>query len=185
MPVDAERIAKLNEAPERPEREYVLYWAQMNRRVDAYHGLLYAVELANRYNLPVLFYEGLTCSYKYANDRLHTFILEAVPETAKRLRKAGIGYVFYARKTRKSRNDVFYVLAKRAAAIVTDDYPAFIARDHNQRVPPKTDVAYYAVDSSCVVPMSEIPERQYGAYTIRPKINRLLSNILRRPVVCE
>ena len=82
MPVDLERIAKLNEAPERPEREYVLYWAQMNRRVDANHGLLYAVELANRHNLPVLFYEGLTCTYEYANDRLHTFILEAVPETS-------------------------------------------------------------------------------------------------------
>jgi deoxyribodipyrimidine photo-lyase len=174
MPVDPERIARLNIALERPEREYVLYWAQMNRRVEANHGLLYAAEIANRHNLPVLFYEGLTCTYEYANDRLHTFILEAVPETARRLAKAGIGYVFYARKTRQSRNDVFYVLAKRAAAVVTDDDPVFIARAPNRRVPQKIDVAYYAVDSSCVVPMSEAPQRQYGAYTIRPKIHRLL-----------
>ena len=47
MAVEPERVTLLNEAPERPEREYVLYWAQMNRRVDANHGLLYAVELAN------------------------------------------------------------------------------------------------------------------------------------------
>ena len=33
-------------------------------------------------NLPVLFYEGLTCSYPYANDRLHTFLLEGVAENA-------------------------------------------------------------------------------------------------------
>jgi deoxyribodipyrimidine photo-lyase len=181
MPVDPERITKLNKAAEKPDREYVLYWAQMNRRVDANHGLLYAAELANRHSLPLVFYEGLTCAYKYANDRLHTFILEAVPETARRLAKAGIGYVFYARKTKQSRNDALYVLASRAAAVVTDDYPVFIARAHNQRVPQKIDVAYYVVDSSCIVPMNEIPQRQYGAYTIRPKINRLLLKYLVPP----
>jgi deoxyribodipyrimidine photo-lyase len=181
VPVDAERISKLNEAPQRPEREYVLYWSQMNRRADANHGLLYAAEIANRYKLPLLFYEGLTCTYEYANDRLHTFLLEGVPETAKRLKKAGVGYVFYLRKTKKSRNDVLYELAKKAAAVVTDDYPAFIAREHNRRVPQKLDTAYYVVDSSCVVPMSEIPDRQYGAYTIRPRIHRLLPKYFKAP----
>ncbi|MBV8070661.1 MAG: hypothetical protein JO270_12195 [Acidobacteriaceae bacterium] len=137
--------------------------------------------MANRHRLPVMFYEGLTCTYAYANDRLHTFILEGVPETAKRLKKAGIGYVFYLRRTMKSRNDILYALARRAAVVVTDDYPAFIARDHNGRVPEKLDVAYYVVDSSCLVPMSQIEERQYGAYSIRPKITALMPKYLRAP----
>ncbi len=181
MPVEAERISKLNSAGDRPEAEYVLYWAQMNRRVNGNHGLLHAVELANKYRLPVLYYEGLTCTYQYANDRLHTFILEAVPETAKRLKEAGIGYVFYLRRSKSSRNDVLYELARKAAAVVTDDYPTFVARSHNARVPEKLDVAYYAVDSSCVVPMSLIPQRQYGAYTIRPRINKVLAKYLKAP----
>ncbi len=180
MPVEPERIRKLNEAPEKPENaRYVLYWAQMNRRVDSNHALLFASELADKHKLPVLFYEGLTCTYQYANDRLHTFVLQAVPETAKRLKRAGIGYVFYLRKTSRSPNDVFYQLASRAAAVVTDDYPTFIARQHNQRVPAKLDVAYYVVDASCIVPMSVIPSRQYGAYTIRPKINKVLAKYLK------
>ena len=45
--------------------------------------------------LPLLVYEGLTCSYPYASDRLHTFVLEGVPDTEARLRKLGIGYLFY------------------------------------------------------------------------------------------
>jgi deoxyribodipyrimidine photo-lyase len=110
---------------------------------------------------------------------LHTFVLEAVPETAKRLKKAGIGYVFYLRKTRQSPNDIFYRLATHAAAVVTDDYPTFIARQHNEHVPKKLDVAYYVVDASCIVPMSVIPVRQYGAYTIRPKINKVLDRYLK------
>jgi len=181
MPVDPERIQKLNAAPERPDRAYILYWSQMNRRVDCNHALLYAVELANRHNLPVLVYEALTCTYEYANDRLHTFILEGVPETAKRLKKGGIGYVFYLRRTKKHRNDTFYEAAKNAAAVVTDDYPTFIARGHNASVPAKLDTAYYAVDASCIVPMSEITHRQYGAYTIRPRIHRLLPKYLTAP----
>ena len=71
MSVESDRVRKLNSASDRPDRRYVFYWSQMNRRVDANHALLYAVELANQYQLPVLFYEGLTCSYEYANDRLH------------------------------------------------------------------------------------------------------------------
>jgi deoxyribodipyrimidine photo-lyase len=174
MPVESERISKLNSAPERGTGKYVLYWAQMNRRVDANHDLLHAIEIANRYKSPVLYYEGLTCSYEYANDRLHTFILEGVPETAKRLQKAGIGYIFYLRPTKNAPNNVFYELARNAAAVVTDDYPTFIARHHNSRVPGKLDVAFYAVDSSCIVPMRRIEKREYAAYTIRPKIKRLL-----------
>jgi deoxyribodipyrimidine photo-lyase len=174
MPVAAERIQALNSAPEHPRGHYVLYWSQMNRRVDSNHALLYAVEIANRLHLPVLVYEALTCAYEYANDRLHTFVLEGVPETARRLQKAGIGHVFYLRRTRKDPNDTFYKVAKDAAAVVTDDYPTFIARTHNASVPAKINTAYYAVDSSCIVPMSEIPHRQYGAYTIRPRIHRLL-----------
>ena len=76
----ADRIQLLNNASWRSEGHYVLYWAQMNRRVRSNHALAHAVELANRECLPVLFYEGLTCSYPYANDRFHTFVLEGVPD---------------------------------------------------------------------------------------------------------
>jgi deoxyribodipyrimidine photo-lyase len=160
MAVEPERIRKLNEAVERPDRRYVLYWAQANRRVDANHGLLYAVEIGNRLNLPVLCYEGVTCVYQYANDRLHTFLLQGVPETAKRLKKAGIGYAFYLRKRRDSKPSYLLDLAKDAAAVVTDDYPIFIVREHNAQMPAKIDVPYYAVDSSCIVPTSLFDKRE-------------------------
>ena len=181
MPISQTRVRPLNTAPIHSARSYVLYWAQMNRRVDSNHALLYAIEIANRLNIPVLVYEALTFTYPSANDRLHTFVLEAVPETARRLQKAGIGYVFYLRRKESDANNTLYTLAKDAAAIVSDDYPTFIARRHNAVVPAKVDTAYFAVDASCVVPMSEIPHRQYGAYTIRPRIHRLLPQHLTPP----
>lgn len=173
-----DRVRKLNDKELRPGSAYVLYWAQMNRRAGFNHGLAHAIELANGAGLPVLFYEGLTCSYPYASDRLHTFILEGVPDTAAALKKAGIGYFFYLRRKQSDPNDRLYQLAARAAAVVTDDYPAFVAATHNGSVPGKIDCAYYVVDSSCVVPMNRIEKREWAAYTIRPKITRLLSGYL-------
>lgn len=150
----------------------------MNRRTESNHALEYAIARANALGLPVLFYEGLTCTYRDANDRMHTFVLEGVPETARRLRKRGIGYCFYLRKLRSDPNDVVYRLAEDAALVVTDDYPVFIAAQHNQSVPGKIGVAFEAVDSSCIVPMNLLAKREYAAYTIRPKIHRLLPGYL-------
>jgi deoxyribodipyrimidine photo-lyase len=176
--MDDHRVRPLNDAPIRAPAKYVLYWAQVNRRVVSNHALAHAVELANRAGLPVLFYEGLTYDYPYASDRLHTFILEGVPDTERGLQRLGIAYLFYLRRTRDDPNDILYRLSKDAAAVVTDDYPVFPAQHYNATVPSKLDIPYYAVDSSCIVPMSCFEKREYAAYTIRPKIKRLLPNFL-------
>ena len=172
------RVRLLNNKPIRPQAKYVLYWAQMNRRVESNHALAHAVALANEHGLPVLFYEGLACDYPFASDRLHQFVLDAVPHTEKRCHKLGLGYFFYARKNAQSPNDMLYRLAADAAAVVTDDYPVFIATRHNLTVPERIDIPYYVVDSSCIVPMNLFEKREYAAYTIRPKINRVLSQYL-------
>ncbi|MDQ6759621.1 MAG: deoxyribodipyrimidine photo-lyase, partial [Acidobacteriota bacterium] len=173
-----DRVRSLNEATFREPAKYVLYWSQMNLRTRSNHGLAYAADLANERGLPLLFYEGLTCSYPFANDRLHTFLLEGVPDTERELRKLGAGYLFYLRRKRSDPNDVLYKLAKDAAAVVSDDYPTFVARTHNERVPAKLDIPYFVVDSSCVVPMSKLEKREYAAYTIRPKITKMLPKYL-------
>ncbi len=176
--VEPERVRALNTQPVREHGEYVLYWAQMNRRVEYNHALAYAIELANSLDLPVLVYEGLDCDYPYANDRIHTFVLEGVPDTTGRLQALGIGYVFYLRRNRREPNNVLYRLSESAAAIVTDDFPTFIAAKHNASVPDKIERLYLAVDSSCIVPMNRLEKREWAAYTIRPKIRKLLPRYL-------
>lgn len=173
------RIRCLNERAEQRGARYVLYWAQMNRRAESNHALEFAIEHANRLGIPVLVYEAITCTYPYASDRFHTFLLEGVPETARRLRERGIGYVFYLRRTRASANDTLYRLAAGAALVVTDDYPVFIPANHNSSVPARIGVPYFTVDSSCIVPMRSFEKKEYAAYTIRPKIHRALAEYLK------
>lgn len=168
------RVLPLNDAPIRTNAEFVLYWTQMNRRMAWNHALAYAASRANDLNLPLLIYEGLTCTYREANDRMHTFVLEGVPEQEAAAHALGAGYCFYLRRRRADPNDILYRLAARAALVVTDDYPVFIAAAHNASVPARIAVAFHAVDSSCVVPMRLFPKQEWAAYTLRPKIHRVL-----------
>lgn len=166
--VTPERVRLLNDCPVRPGAAYVLYWAQISRRLDANHGLAYAVECANRLGLPVLVYEGLTLDHPFASARFHAFIRDGVRDNADRAAQLGFGYVF------SDERGALYRWAADAALLVTDDYPGYLARDHNTRVPAKIGIPYYAVDSSCIVPMDCLAKQEYAAYTIRPKIHRLL-----------
>ena len=168
------RVQTLNNRPPRTAGDYVLYWVQANRRTESNHALAWAVHLANLNRVPLLVYEGLTCSYPDANDRLHTFILEGVPEFQADLTRAGIGYIFYLRRTPADPNNLVYRLAEKAVALVTDDFPTFNVAAHNRSVPSRVEVPYYAVDSSCIVPMIVHEKRAWAAYTIRPKIHREL-----------
>jgi deoxyribodipyrimidine photo-lyase len=173
-----ERVRSLNDLPVQKDGGYVLYWAQMNRRASCNFGFNLAAELANTYRKPVLVYEGLTCSYPAANDRLHTFILEGVPENAKRFREAGAAYLFHLRRRQSDANNALLEVAKKAVAVVTDDYPAFVSAKWNPSAAKKVPCPYLVVDSSCIVPMGVLEKREYAAYTIRPKITKLLPKYL-------
>jgi deoxyribodipyrimidine photo-lyase len=167
-----ERVRKIEEAGVRARAAYVLYWMRVNRRTESNHALHFASELANRLKKPLLCYERLTCSYPYANDRLHAFVLEGAAETAAALRKLGAGYIFDVQPTKAGAGG-FDRLVKRACAVVIDDWPETLSG-----FAPPFGVDAYAVDSSCIVPWQCIGARSYAAYSIRPKIHRVLERFL-------
>jgi deoxyribodipyrimidine photo-lyase len=164
------RVRVLNDQPIRREGRYVLYWCRWNRRVQSNHALLYAAETANHMNLPLVCYERLSCAYPTACDRFHTFVLEGVQEMQADVRRLGAGYVFQLPRRKTTSDKTMRAVIKGAAAVVTDDC---------LRATPHLDVQLHAVDSSCIVPMSRIPQRSYAAYSIRPKIHRMLEEFLR------
>ena len=164
-----DRVRKLNDRGVRAGGRYVLYWCRWNRRVESNHALAYAAAMANRMNLPLVWFERVTCNYDCASDRFHTFLLEGVPELARQLRKLGIGHVLQLPRRKKASGADMRSVIGGAAAVVTDDC---------MRPAPEIDVQLHAVDSSCVVPMNAIPAQCYAAYSIRPKIHKLLPKYL-------
>jgi len=163
------RVRALNDEAIRPGGRYILYWCRWNRRVESNHALLYAAGMANRMNLPLVCFERLSCAYPTASDRFHTFVLEGVPEMQAGCRKLGAGYIFQLPRRKTTSDAQLRTVIQGAAAVVTDDC---------LRATPRLDVQLHAVDSSCIVPMSRIPQRSYAAYSIRPKIHRMLPEFL-------
>lgn len=173
-----ERITLLNDKPENKKARYVLYWMQMYKRTTHNHALKFAIEKANELDLPLVVYEGLKFYYPWASDRIHTFILEGVEEKRAAFERLGITYVFYLQKDKKSPKQTVKKIAQDAAILVTDDFPCFIIPDHNRAVTGKAKIPVYAVDSNDIIPMSRFEKEEYGAYTIRPKIKKILDEYL-------
>ncbi|CAN5750742.1 deoxyribodipyrimidine photolyase [soil metagenome] len=174
----SERVRLLNDKPENKKAKYVIYWMQMFKRTSHNHALKFAIEQANERDLPLVVYEGLKYYYPWASDRLHTFILEGVEEKRKAFEKLGITYIFYLQKDKKSPKQTVKKIAQEAAVLVTDDFPCFIIPDHNRRIVEKAKSPVFAVDSNGIIPMSKFEKENYGAYTIRPKINKMLDEYL-------
>ena len=174
----AERVQLLNEKPINESANYVLYWMQMYKRAHDNHALNFAIEKANELDLPLVVYEGLKYYYPWASDRLHTFILEGVEEKRTAFDKLGATYCFYLQKDENSPKQTVKTIANDAALVVTDDFPCFIIPKHNKVISEKAEVAVYAVDSNGIIPMSRFEKEEYAAYTIRPKINRILDDYL-------
>ncbi len=174
-----ERVVQLNDEPINEKARYVLYWMQMFKRTSYNHTLIWAIRKANELKLPLVVYEGLKYYYPWASDRLHTFILEGVEEKKREFERLGIRYIFYLQKDENSPKNTVAALAKDAALIVTDDFPCFIIPGHNQRIAQRAEIAVHAVDSNGIIPMSKFDKEEYAAYTIRPRIKKLLPNYLK------
>lgn len=173
-----ERVVALNDKPVNANARYVLYWMQMFKRVDNNHSLIWAIRKANELKLPLVVYEGLKYYYPWASDRIHTFILEGVEEKRAEFERLGIRYLFYLQKDADSPKNTVAALARDAALIVTDDFPCFIVPRHSRRIAERAEIAVHAVDSNGIVPMSRFDKEEYAAYTIRPKIKKLLDRYL-------
>lgn len=85
------RIENKNQAPVRPDGEFVLYWMIAARRVSWNFALDRAVDWAMGLGKPLLVFEALRCNYRWASDRFHRFVLDGMAENQAALEGTGIG----------------------------------------------------------------------------------------------
>jgi deoxyribodipyrimidine photo-lyase len=151
------RARRLNKARVKPKAKYVLCWLQQNIRAADNPAIDAAIATANKLKLPVVVYHGLGQKYPHANDRIHQFIIEASKSLAPEVERRGLRCINYIERAEKFEKGLVYRLANDAAAIVTDDKPAYVGRWQAERVAQKVKIPVIAVDASCVVPMNEFP----------------------------
>lgn len=154
------------------EGDYVLYWMQTNRRFQYNYALEYAVALSNKLDKPLLIYEGLSVSYPWASDRFHTFIMEGMKENLDTANQKNLNYYAYLEPEEKAGKGLIYKLAGRACAVISDEYPVFIIRTHNDTVGKNLDIPYITIDSNGIIPLGLTEKDPYSAYLFRKIVQK-------------
>jgi photolyase PhrII len=180
-----ERARLLNNQPlqsqSQSQPQFVLYWTHAALRVEENPALQVATELANRLQLPLLVYQGLSASYRYASDRHHTFILQGASELQAEFRQRGITYLLNVEQRHQTTAKPLQQLAERAAVTITDDMPVLPASGWMRVLARRIATPIVAVDTACVVPMQLVGRAYDRAFAYRDATKELLARRLTLP----
>jgi deoxyribodipyrimidine photo-lyase len=166
------RLRRLNDRRIRAGGDYVLYWMQLYRRLACNHALDYALRCAEELHEPLVVYEGLRLDYPWASRRLHAFVLQGMADNAAAAAKLGLNYWPFVESQPGEGKGLVHRLAARAALVVTDDVPCFVAPEQGAALARRCEAPVFAVDSNSVVPLSLLGPAVGAAAHLRPRIHK-------------
>ena len=173
--VNPARIRPLNQA--RPGPGPVVYWMSRDQRVRDNWALLYAQELALSRGQPLGVVFCLAPAFLGAGLRQYGFMLQGLQEVAGDL--AALNLPFFLLTGEPARELPGWVAHERVGAVVCDFSPLRLVREWKTAVAEGIAVSLEEVDAHNVVPCwLASPKAEYGAYTLRPKLKRLLPAFL-------
>lgn len=156
----------------------VLYWMSRDIRAKDNWALLYAQELARTHKVPLLVLYNLAPGFLGGTLRQHTFKLEALQSVEQELVHKGIPF-FIRTGAHTEKDIVSFVEEKKVGAVVTDFSPLRLPRSWVEYVRRHISVPLYGVDAHNIVPCWVASDKQeFGAYTLRPKLYKLLPEYL-------
>ena len=158
-----------------PRGRCVVYWMQRSQRGVDNHALNVAVEVANALDLPVVVYFAGIANFPHANLRHYVFLNQGLPDIESDLAERNISFVMRAAPNESHLRLVGDV---QAAMVVGDENPMREPERWRRELAAALTVPFWTVDSDVVVPSRLIERAQYGAYTIRPRLYRLLPEYL-------
>ena len=166
-----ERRIVLKEAP--AGKGPVIYWMSRDQRADDNWALICAQELALREKVPLIVVFCLVPRFLNATTGQYTFMLAGLRELSQRLSKLNIPFFLVTGEPDKTL--IQFIKTYTASTLITDFDPLRIKRQWKEEVARKIAIPFYEVDAHNIVPCTVAsPKQEYGAYTIRNKIGRLL-----------
>lgn len=174
--VDKTRIRHLN--AHRMERgSVVAYWMSRDQRVKDNWALLHAQEIAQNAQRPLVVLFVLTEGFPGATWRSYDFMIKGLQEIESRLYELNIPFILAVGNPSEEIPNM--VKQYDISALVTDMSPLRIGKTWRADVARAIDVPMYEVDAHNIVPVWEAsPKQEFGAYTIRPKIQKMLATYL-------
>jgi deoxyribodipyrimidine photo-lyase len=155
----------------------VALWMSRDQRAHDNWALLFAQNLALKQGVPLCVIFCLVPDFPGATTRQYLFMLKGLREVEENLTKKNIPFFLL---TGPPEDEIPKCIREyRISALVKDFDPLSVKRKWSDAVANKTDIPVYEVDAHNIVPCwIASSKREFGAYTLRPKIQRVLPEFL-------
>ena len=173
---DSRVTVRRDDAPV-PDGKCVVYWMQRAQRGVDNHAVDLAVKVANLLGLPLVVYFAGISNFPHANLRHYVFLNQGLPDIEADLAKRNISFVM-RRAPHESHEQLLADV--QCAFLVGDENPMREPERWRKHLASKIKIPFWTVDTDVVVPSKLMEKAQYGAYTIRPRLYRLLPEYLHR-----
>jgi deoxyribodipyrimidine photo-lyase len=151
----------------------VVYWMTREQRVADNWALLQAQNFAVKHKRPLVVVFCLVPDYPGANIRHYGFMLKGLQEVEHNLQKLEIPFILLPGNPPETL--ARYLKKIKGAFLVTDFDPLRIKRFWQNDVAANMEGSFYVIDGHNIVPCWHAsPKQEYGAYTLRPKLKKLL-----------
>jgi len=155
----------------------VIYWMSRDQRAANNWALLYAQSLAENSQNELWVVFSLTDNYPGSTLRTYHFLLSGLVELQENLANYNIPFFLLTENPEHSIPE--FIKQNKASTLVTDFDPLAIKRKWKQTIASKIEIPFYEVDAHNIVPCWDAsPKQEFGAYTLRPKLKKLLPDYL-------
>jgi deoxyribodipyrimidine photo-lyase len=164
----------------------VVYWMNREIRTQDNWSILFAQNLAEKNNQPLVVVYNLVPGFLGGQNRQLTFKVSSLKEVEKNLKEKNIPFKILIdekgsdeEKTQSSKLILDFCSEIEAGSLITDFYPLNISKKWNSQIVDKIKIPFFEVDSHNIVPAwIASDKKEYAAYTFRPKIHRNLKEYL-------
>jgi len=162
---------------ERKGKGPVVYWMSRDQRVHNNWAFLYALNEAATTVSPFYVVFSLVKSYPNANMRHYHFMIEGLREVEATLKSYGIP--FYLLLGSPFNTIPEFINESGASMLVSDFDPLRWKMEWKQKVNDCIKIPHFEVDAHNIVPCWYASNKlEFGAYTLRPRIKKLLPEFL-------
>lgn len=173
--INLKRIRNINKINFSPGN--ILYWMQRDQRVDDNWALIYAYHLAKKYNKRLYILFNVVDNFLNAPLRHYHFMFEGLKEVDKKCKQLNINFVItYGNPVDNITN---FIKNFEIQALITDFNPIKIVDKWINKLKEELNIPILQVDAHNIVPAFYVSDKQeFAAYTLRPKIHKLLNEFL-------
>ena len=155
----------------------VLYWMVRDKRVRDNWALLEDQKKAIENKVPLLVVFNYHNSYREANKRQYSFLFYGLQEVHNDLKKLNIQ--FFLLSGLASETIPKFIEDHKVGLLITDFSPLKVYTKRLRTVVKNTTIPITQVDTHNIIPVwNASPKKEYAAYTIRPKIKKLMPKYL-------